>query len=321
MAATNPRQSQEALLSESKVRDILSQETNAILQSGEQIVDVDVKPLKTYLDDKSYSVQALYEATIQDAQKQTRDMKIFASAHSSGNKYKDYQIGRYMYAWSKKYPLKTLLVPAVYGYIESRGLFLREYIEGERSKDIMRSKRKVNRKHAKLVNKGLIELHEIKLPSTIQGLDGRSNLDDLKNNLKILRSRSHDEFKQVAERYRDITKRLQDLSNAESETEVFCHGDFNPSNIIITENNQVSLIDFGSASLQHPLWDVAAFCSHLLGMEDLGMNPKQRTRAGKVFLRQYQSLNEPIEEQETELLNAYHDYFDLLAHTHKLVWG
>ncbi|XP_064620979.1 ethanolamine kinase 2-like [Lineus longissimus] len=65
----------------------------------------------------------------------------------------------------------------------------------------------------------------------------------------------------MEERLREVRMLLERFKD-DSITETFCHGDFNPTNVIYDEDNdKVTMIDFESSSISYPTYDFSAFFS------------------------------------------------------------
>ncbi|MDP3696903.1 MAG: phosphotransferase, partial [Candidatus Taylorbacteria bacterium] len=112
---------------------------------------------------------------------------------------------------------------------------------------------------------------------------------------------------------------------SESETDtgtVLSHGDFNPTNIMITADNKIAFLDFGSMGYRHYLWDVAGFCSHVKFSQDFQSNPDFYSKVSDSFLNAYAKLKDiSVGADKNMVMAVYMNYFELLARTHVLVWG
>ncbi|MEX2090912.1 MAG: aminoglycoside phosphotransferase family protein [Candidatus Paceibacterota bacterium] len=304
----------EKLLDEKEVGKILEKNADDIFGGPVKILSVKIKPFKTYLDSNSYSLAALYEIQT-DVSGNIMSEKLFASAHSTPAKEQDYKALQKLSFLSKN-PAPNLEIPKSRHFIKSFGLLLRDYVAGDLLKD------KLDDNFIKKSALALAEFQKINIFLDFV-FELRSNYSDLEKNVEIIEKRGDPASNLIQEDFKDINVQLESLVDAEKHDEkVLSHGDFTPTNIIITPDIKISLIDFGSIGYRHRLWDVAGFCSHIKTTKDSQIDGAVRTQIQNLFLKTYsEATGISFGEKEKRLLKTYGAYFELLIRTHVLVWN
>lgn len=312
------------LLEGNEVKKILQRRINLIFGSRGKILKVKIRPIKIYRDSRSFGLIAIYRVWMTDLQGGTHQKTILASAHSSGSKNRDFQITKLIFKYLSKSSTKIYQLPKPYTYIKPHSLFLREFIKGKvLSQEINRYKELKVVSVRRLVA-CLLEFQKIKIPESRLILKKKwVNLYDLEKNIEILKNRQHPRFQFLKNEFQKIKTKLREIAKYESEQKkVFSHGDLNPLNIILTDNNKVALLDLGSVGWRNHLWDVASFYSHLGTLPDLKIRKSFRTKAQQLFLNTYLKMTREVLTPKKKLLFIfYKKYFDILALTHNLVWG
>ena len=100
----------------------------------------------------------------------------------------------------------------------------------------------------------------------------------------------------IASRYKNLANNLNiilaELKHRiiKNQTSVYCHGDFNPNNLIYQEST-ISLIDFGSTCIFNPELDLASFITHLRIILTKKKHFENFETLKNVFLQTYNSQN------------------------------
>jgi len=294
------------LLDGTKVKKILERHLNEALDLNE-ILDIKIIPIKTYLDETSFSFIGIYELTAQDTNKKMVVKKVFASAHSTPNKRKDFIIGNFLADKSSKYDPKFLKIPESYAFIESHGLYLREYIDGETLDKFILKNHNMSAFVTEIISNSLLEFQKIKISSDFTYED-RANFTDLNKNITILEKQAHSSFPAVRNEFKEIEGLFHSIKKQEERSpKVLSHGDFNLFNLVITSDNEIIFIDYDDVGFRNYLWDVARLTCSLKSDDFLD-----------AF---FKAKNGHINESDQRLFDIYKKYFGLLDRTHVLVWG
>ncbi|MEK7582494.1 MAG: phosphotransferase [Patescibacteria group bacterium] len=294
------------LLNGTKVRKILQGYIKTIGDLGE-ILEVRIKPIKTYLDSESFSLVAVYKLKIKTFDGDITVKKIFASAHPTLKKKRDYEIGKSITTELSKNPARFLKIPKSYVFIQSHGLYLREYVEGETLGQIIKQENGLPDNIAEPLALSLIEFQKIKILPSFE-YEARANFADLNKNISILEKQQHPRSQFIHSQFIEVCKELDQIAEPEiGLSKVLSHGDFNPSNFILTADKRIAFLDFGSVGFRNYLWDVARLCSSL-----------KETNFLDIYSR---AKGHTLGEKDDKLFTAYQKYFNLLDLTHVLVWG
>lgn len=275
---------------------------------GCPIQEIKISIFKSYKDERSFSLTALYTVFFESGEYK----KMVGLANSDGVKKHAWQITKLLYRRFEGG--LSLAVPWPYGYLKPYDLFLREYIPGQTMAEIIKREEGLKKIYADQIIDWLTALQKVSIAKNIKN---QIDFKKLKNNLTILKQRGFD-ASTIEQKYITTKDKIEAWSNYHQP--VLVHGDFNPSNIIIS-NNKLTLIDFENAHLGDPLTDVANFISHLATLPDLGLNSQQRQSSRDIFIKSYEQKNGRLSTEKKEKIETYLAYFNLFAQTHILVWG
>lgn len=319
----------ETLLDGKKVREILQRQLKPIFGAKGKILEVRVKPIKTYRDSRSFNLSAFYKIKFKDSGGKIRRKVVFAAADSRGGKKNDWLIGRLIFKTLAKNQNpayrqtgRILRMPRPYAFLKSYGLFLREHAKGTILTKAIRENKTLAPRLARNIAQALREFQNIKIPvRELKKAEKIPNWRDLKKNIRILEKQKHPRLAAVKKEFRKIKVGLAKIHGRENRrAEVLSHGDFNPFNIVLTPAGKIVFLDAGNARSRHRLLDIAGFCSHLKTLEDLKIGKKARNESRRLFFGAYLG-GKKLTAKEKALFTLYEKYFDLLALTHILVWG
>lgn len=281
---------------------------DAKIFSSEKIQNVDISILKSYKDQRSYSLVVLYKLFFESGSYQ----EITGIANSDGAKEYAWQITRAVFENFK--PQKDFLVLRPYAYLKPYGLFLREYLAGQTLAEIIKKDKRLREFYSNWIIKWLENFQKI---ITIEKAKDQISFDKIENNFRILKQRGR-KVSALERNFNTIRKKMSGW--AKQCQPVLVHGDFNPFNVIISDK-KLAVVDFENAHLGDSLFDIANFISHLMTLPDLEINREQRLLSGNIFIKSYEKRQGGLSEKEKEKLDVYISYFDLLAKTHTMVWG
>ncbi|MDP3696885.1 MAG: hypothetical protein Q8R55_02525, partial [Candidatus Taylorbacteria bacterium] len=172
------------LLDAGEVKNILQHKAIDIFGESAEIIEVGIKTFKTYLDLRSYALAALYEIKA-EVSGSVVVKKVFASAHSTPKKERDYLVGKLISTYLLKNPANILKIPISHAFIKDYGLFLQEYIDGELMENKIRQKKVLSDQVYELLASSLVEFQKIKIKFNFKP-EQRSNFSDMVKNIKIL---------------------------------------------------------------------------------------------------------------------------------------
>jgi thiamine kinase-like enzyme len=296
----------QALTDEKKTAQILSESEFFV---NLPIKQVEISILKSYKDERSYSLSAIYAILFESGQKQ----ELVATANSDGVKEYAWRVSKIIFEKFGNHADIDIAVPEPIGYLENYGLFLREFTPGETLAQIIKREREFKKFYADRLVKWLVNFQKILPAKEIKsGLDfGR-----IEKNLIILKEREMEIFS-LQEQLQIIKEKISEF--AKEKSQILVHGDFNPLNVIVSKN-KLTLIDFENAHLGDELIDIANFMSHLATLEDLNLDSRQRANSCDALIQSYESKKGALGQEEKKKIDLYRGYFNLLVKTHKLVW-
>jgi len=292
------------LLSPIEMEKVLKKKAKAIGIPLGKIKEVKIKVIKEYIDWRSFSLVALYHFG---------KKKIIGVANSDGKKEYAFRANVLAFNHLSKIKPKKYFTPRPYCYIESLGLFLEEFLEGDNFGKILKEGKKIKDVQIKRIAELLFFLQKTKVSSSKikVGID----FYDIEKNIEILKKRR--EEKLIEESFSKIKKKIRKYEK-ENKAKVFTHGDLNPYNLFF-DKDRVKIIDYTSAHIGDRVSDLANIFAHLETTIDFQASKKKFIKEN--FLGNYQEIAGRFDSQEKEKFKTYKDYFNLLNVSHVLVWG
>lgn len=297
------------LLSPSEMKDIFKKKANQIGLSSNEIKKVKIKTIKKYIDQRSFSLVALYSLNVKD--------KIIGIANSDGEKQYAFKANKLIFKHFSKINNDNYSVPEPYCYIESLGLFLEEYLEGKNFGDILKENKKIKNAYIERLGKLLSLLQKTNVVKS--SIEREINFYDIKKNIKILKKREAKEEKEIDFIFKKIENKIRGYEK-KNKNKVLAHGDFNPYNIFF-EKNRIKIIDFGKTHIGDRVSDLANIFSHFETSLDFSFSKKDQESFKESLLISYQKNTTKLNEVEKEKLKMYENYFNLLNISHVMVWG
>lgn len=278
------------------------------LEKRKNFKKIKIKILKSFKDRRSYSLTAVYTIFLNNGQ----NIKMIGAANSDGKKFYSYHISKI--AWKHFKNSQKQIVDQPIAYLKKYGLFLKKYITGKILADDIKKRKKLDIQYVHRLLKWLNEFQKINPREKIKPA---TNFYDIEKNLKILKERNTSDINKTIERFKKVKKMI---SCHKPNYPKPIHGDLNPLNIILTKNG-LAVVDFDNVHCGDPLFDIAAFCAHLLTLPDLGISRNCRIKIKNKFFQNYEKKFGKLKLEEKKRFKIYSDYFALLNKTHKLVWG
>lgn len=299
----------DVLLSPSKMKQVFRKYSKKIGISKKNIASIKIKTVKKYIDQRSFSLVAVYSLN--------NKKKIIGTANSDGNKEYDFKINDLVYRQFLKRKPKNYSLPKAYCYIKSLGFFLREYLSGDNFGKILEKKSQIENTYIQTIAEIFSFLQKIKTSAFFikKGID----FYDIKKNIKILRRRKKREAKEMSAIFEKLKKSIRNYERT-NKNKVLVHGDPNPYNFYF-EKNVVKIADFGKAHLGDRVSDLASFLSHLEATLDFKISKEKRRSLENTLFLAYQKITKNFDESEKIKLKIYKNYFSLLSISHMMVWG
>ncbi|MCL5407204.1 MAG: aminoglycoside phosphotransferase family protein [Patescibacteria group bacterium] len=224
-----------------------------------------IKRDKTYNEEGSLNL--LYDLTINN-----RERLVRVSTSTFLLKEHDYNVMCYLY--ENGFNKSPFLVPQPFAYLKKEKILFYENIIGQKFADLFKQESINLEQHVKNCAILVKKVHSLKIPS-FDLFDPRSLFEDFK-------------FQEISKKYPKtknlnlVIRKIQSLLPKDKKN--FCHGDFNPNNLII-QKNKIYLIDFGLTSAFYKEIDLASFLAHSRVM----LEEKQQLfeKLKKVFLSSY----------------------------------
>ncbi|MFH1367459.1 MAG: aminoglycoside phosphotransferase family protein [Patescibacteria group bacterium] len=154
----------------------------------------------------------------------------------------------------------------------------------------------------KKIAQSLAKLHNLPLP-----LISRTNKEepdlfaDLKNKIRHYDAKNYPRYKKYLGQYLGLIKK-----KLAKKRRVISHNDFQASNILVTPEKNVAIIDYSLSSLFYPAFDVANFITHLEIMLDRIIAPQKIRAWQNLFFQNY------LKEVKKVLAKEVEDTFPLL---------
>ena len=251
-----------------------------------------------------------------------KDKKVFAVSHSDIDTEIDYNVFQNLFFHMAENPPAVLRIARPYCFIKPYNLSLREYVDGQTLKKLIYEQKKLSSEFCELLASAIVEFQKLKTaPNLFRESETISNFRDVKKNIQVLKDRNNPEWSVLSDKLSKIENNLNGIREFEKNT-VLSHGDLNPSNILLTSDNRISIFDFGETGQRHYLWDIAGLYSHL-GVVTRAVNEESDAKKQQeLFLDSYLKISgRVLSEEEQKLFSLFRDYFELLILTHLLVWG
>lgn len=112
----------------------------------------------------------------------------------------------------------------------------------------------------------------------------------------------------------EVISAAHKLVNSIPARDTFIHGDFHPGNIMVTDDDELLLIDMGDASVGDPIIDLMASYQIMRVVADqpggsehyLGLTAEQSIRVWDIFVRTYYGTDDPAEIETIERRLKFH---------------
>ncbi len=284
----NPGEKLSQLSSPKKIKNIIKECGNLSCSS-----DIKIKVLKRYLDDKSYSLVAVYDFG---------KLKAIGVANSGGIKEYSWKTTQSIYPSFRK--SKIFSIPEAYCYNKQYGIFFREYRKGRvlgKSLKTFGGKREIT-----LIRELLYFLTTIR-PRKGKEIKNGIFFSDFEKNIEILEERKKAE---ILKRPYSVLKGRIEKIYADKKRKVFVHGDFNPYNIIMNPPGAI-LIDMEKAHFGAREEDSACFLAHLKYSPDFNLKNKDIEYWEETISRGHNKKK----------FETFESYFGLLIASHIMIWG
>ena len=297
------------LLSPIEMKKIFKKKSKQVGISSKNIKKIQIKPLKRYTDQRSFSLVAIYSL---DNKK-----KIIGTANSDGKREYVFKISSLIFKYYSKIKIKNFSFPRPYCYIKQLGLFLREYLKGENFGKMLKKGGRIKQVYISRIAEMLSFFQSINASKKF--VKKGTDFYDIEKNINILKQRKKKEAKMLNEVFKKLKKEIRGYER-ENKNKVLVHGDPNPYNLFF-EKNKIKLADFGSCHLGDRISDLANLFSHFKITLDFKISKEKINSFKILLLEEYQKLNKKISEIEKEKLKTYESYFSLLSISHIMVWG
>ena len=234
------------LLDKEKVEDFINQRSHDLFGSSDYVEVVEISRTATY-NKSSYNV--LYIIKVHGGIKEIR-----ASASQQISKVANFQLLKFIY--ENGFDSGKFLIAKPLGYFEDFNVMFYENIQGKplmveltTSLDELVSK-------IKPCAQMLKKIHGLPKPEI--SLWEANKFFEFKD---LERGALRNYYPQIATKLDDVLVSIKKKINS-NKTSVFCHGDFQPSNLIINQD-KIYVLDFDLVSLFDKEYDIANFISQL----------------------------------------------------------
>jgi len=259
------------LLDRDKAEEFLNQHSAEIFGNEAKIKINELKRSNTY-NPEAFNI--LYDLQVGKSQLHMR-----ASTSQVFSKEHDYNV--MLYLREHGFSEGDFTIPSALAFLREENLLFYENLRGERLSDFLA--------------KGYLEIE-----SEIKGcaaLAKKFHLVEkptfgLFDSALFFRNFRFNEVNAKFPQAQDLGKIVQEIMcNLPQANQTFCHGDFNPNNILL-DNGKISLIDFGLTTIFHKEVDLASFLTHLRLM--LGRESDHFANLKDAFLKEYGAFDEKI---------------------------
>ena len=297
------------LLSPLEMRNVFRKKVKNIGVTSQNIKGIKVKVIKKYIDQRSFSLVALYSLN--------KEKKVIGIANSDGKKEYAFKMNSLIFRYLSKIKPRNRLVPKPYCYIKTLGLFLEEYIKGKNFGEILKTNEEIENIYITRIAELLSSLQKIN--ASIKTIEKGTGFYDIKKNIEILKQRKKKEGKTVAKIFKNLKRKIRKFEK-ENKNKVLVHGDFNPYNIFL-EKRRAKIIDFENTHQGDRVSDIADIFSHFEVTLDFKISEEKIKKWENIFLKTYQKTTKSLSGAEEEKLRIYKAYFELLSISHIMVWG
>ena len=254
------------LLNQVKAESFLNENSNKIFGDNYLIKIKKIKRDKTYNTEGSLNI--LYNLVVDDKKRSIR-----VSTSTFLNKEHDYNIMKFFHLNS--FNQKPFFTPEPIAYLQNEKILFYENVQGKILADILNDEDtnldKIFNQCAKLINK----VHLLPLPN-LPLFNPQYLFEDFKYELITKKIPQ-------AKNLNLVIKKIKD-SLLINKAKCFCHGDFNPNNLLILADS-ICLIDFGITTIFYKEIDLASFLVHLKLL--LQKHPSRFNKYRKIFLDAY----------------------------------
>jgi len=192
--------------------------------------------------------------------------------------------------YKKGFAFPPYQVPLSFGYFQPLKLVLYEEYPGTTISNLIKENSPDIKKYVKLSAQWLFEFHKLKIKygpkRTLKQISDEIGYfkDDFKNYYPGF-------YNLISMSLEKIYPILQKDYQKNREKYILTHGDFNPNNIIINQDN-VGAIDFGNSNNYDPFFDVANFITQLdFLIWNKIANKRMVNKLQKIFISEYLSLS------------------------------
>lgn len=252
------------LLNKITTQNFLNQNSKKIFGHEDTVEIIDIKRSKTY-NPEAYNLLYKISRNNQIEFLRVSGSKIFS-------KKSDYLVMEYLF--KNGFSKGEFLVPKSMAYFDKENLLFYENIPGRLLADLLEDD---CTKAISTCGNLLRKIHSIPIPKFVL-FD--TNLFFKNFNFKSIISR-YPELKDIPKIVDKVKNRLVD-----NDKKFFCHGDFNPNNILINQN-RIYIIDFGLTCIFHKEVDLASFLTHLRLMLKKNNRENNFENLKNIFLSNY----------------------------------
>jgi len=260
------------LLDRIKAEDFLNENSDKIFGDNCLVKINKIERDKTYNEEGSLNI--LYNLIIDN-----KECLIRVSTSTFLLKEHDYNVMLYLY--KNGFNKAPFLVPQPFAYLRKERILFYENIIGQKFADVLKQESAELEQHIKNCAFLAQKIHSLKPPS-FELFNPQSLFENF-------------QFQEISKKFPKIknlnlvVKKIQ--SSLPRNKKNFCHGDFNPNNLII-KKDKIYLIDFGNTSIFYKEIDLASFLAHLRLM--LGKDQPLFEKLEQTFLSTYGDFDEKI---------------------------
>lgn len=258
------------LLDKEKVEEFINQISQDLFGSPDHIEITEISRTATY--NKS-SFNVLYKIKVDGNKKEIR-----VSASQQISKKANFQLLKFIY--ENGFDSGEFLIAKPLGYFEDFNLMFYENIQGKPLISELATSLSELVLKVKLCAQMLKKIHGLPKPEI--SLWDANNFFEFK---ELERGALQNYYPKIATKLDDILVNIKKKIDSDKTT-VFCHGDFQPSNLIINQD-EIYVLDFDLVSLLDKEYDIANFISQLRIMTKRFGNFENFKTLEKEFLFNY----------------------------------
>ena len=263
------------LLDKEKVEAFINQRSQDLFGLADQVEIVEISRTATY--NKS-SFNILYKIRVGDSVKEVR-----ASASQQISKKTNFELLKFIY--ENGFNSGKFLIAKPLGYFEDYNVMFYENIQGKPLISELATSLNELISKVKLCAQMLKKIHS--LPEPEISLWDADNFFEFKD---LERGALQNYYPQITTKLDDILVNIKAKIDGKK-TNVFCHGDFQPSNLIINQD-EIYVLDFDLVSLLDKEYDIANFIGQLRVMTKRFGNFENFEILKKEFLSDYGSYDQ-----------------------------